>query len=46
MYMSAEEYITLETEIPEERVFMIFSVTFSEEEWICRELFFSHTERK
>ncbi len=44
--MSTEEYITLETEIPEERVFMIFSVAFTEEEWICRELFFSHSEGK
>ena len=46
MDMSTEEYITLETEIPEEWVFMILSITFPEEEWVCRELFFSHTERK
>jgi hypothetical protein len=44
--MPTEEYITLETEIPEERIFMMSSVIFSEEEWICRELFFSHTEGK
>lgn len=46
MDMSTEEYVTLETEIPEEWVFIILSVTFSEEEWICREFFFSHAERK